>query len=140
MKARIALLVVGLLIDADIVCARLDEDFVILDSHRLYLDRYLRKHGADELDDLTVVVNASMLGRLASHEEDMGEAHVGNSFCLSLHLLHGEYLADYLVLLIEPTVDAVVVAIVREVERLIHAYGLAKALDAELLRFGRHSI
>ena len=70
----------------------------------------------------------------------MGEAHVGNSFCLSLHLLHGEYLADDVVLLIEPTVDAVVVAIVREVERLIHAYGLAKTLDAELLRFGRHSV
>ena len=100
----------------------------------------MRKHGADELDDLTVVLDASMLGRLASHEEDMGEAHVGNSFCLSLHFLHGEYFADDVVLLIEPTVDAVVVAIVREVERLVHAYGLAKALDAELLRFGRHSV
>ena len=70
----------------------------------------------------------------------MGEAHVGDSFCLSLHLLHSEYLADDVILLIEPTVDAVVVAIVREVERLVHTYGLAKTLDAELLRFGRHSV
>ena len=140
MKAWIALLVVGLLIDADVVCARLDENFVVLDRHRLYLDGYLRKHGAYELDDLTVVLDSGMLWRLTSHEEDMGEAHVGDSFCLSLHLLHSEHLANDVVLLIEPTVDAVVVAIVREVERLVHAYGLAKALDAELLRFGRHSV
>ena len=121
---RIDLPVVGLLVDNEPLCARLDDRAVVLRFHRadLEIDRGHAQR-AEAADAFSEVVATHETGVLSGDEEKVPESLLEEMADLGLDLVEGKRDAEDGVLPRKPTVAARVDALVREVERGKKSHG-----------------
>ena len=117
MQGLVLFEVVRLLKDRDIVGAAFMQIGIVLDIHRVDLKADIAEVLAREFTGLADVLDAALRLALARQHEDFLHAAVGDDFHLVLDFLGIELQAVNVIIAVEAAVDAVILAVVRDVER-----------------------
>ena len=110
-------LVVGFLEDGHVVHAAFVQVAVFVDIDRVDFHAHHAEILAGQLAGLADVFHAALRAAFAGEDQYFFHAAVGDDLHLVLNLLHRELHALDVVVAVEPAIDAIVFAIVRNVER-----------------------
>ena len=138
MKLFITFAVVRFLEYGHVIDAAFVQVLVLVDIHWVDFD-------ANELEVFTCkfacfadVFDAAFRTAFTGEQEDFFHAAIGNDFHLVLDLFHVQLHALDMVVAVEPTIDAVVFAVVRDIERREQINVVAKVTTCFNFRLGSH--
>ena len=134
MDPSVRLRVIGLLVDHGSLTARVDELPVLLLTPHLHLDRELRHLFREQPDPLDEELDPGVSLVFAGQEQDRAEPVADQMPGLFERLLGRERLPRDGKLPREPAVDACGQAFVRQVQRCVHAHGLAEPRHRQAVR------
>ena len=116
-KLFVAVTVVSLLEYSNVVYSALMEIAVVLGIHRVYLNANHAEVLPGKLASLTDVLDAAFCVALAGENEDLLHSAVSDDLHFMLYLLHVQLHAADIIIAVEAAVNAVVLAIIGDIQR-----------------------
>ena len=138
MQGFVLLIVIGLLEYGDVVHAAFMQISVLVHVQRIDLDADDAEILARQLDRLADVGHRRHGAALAGQHQNLLQAGLRDGLELLLDLVHVEFSAADLVVAVEAAVNAVVFAVICDVERREHLHRVAEMLARFHLRTLRH--